>query len=769
MQRKPAALSHILPLGALAAGFGLAAPVQAQQATPAPAQSAASAPAANVLPTVKIKASAETVQGKDTLKPSTTRIGKGTQALKDIPQSVTVLTERLMDDRNLDDFKEVLRATSGVTFQAGETGEEDVRLRGFSLQQAGDIYVDGMRDSALYERDTFNYDRVEVLKGSASMLFGRGSTGGVVNQVSKQAFGMDQHELSLTLGMGNERRLTGDFNVVTGENAALRINAMLHQADNSGAKVDKKGIAPTLRWGIGTQDEFSVGLFHLEYDNRPNYNHPWFLSNSKQATGTNGQPTTVSFGKIIPVLPAKNYYGLASDYNQGDVTHLTLGHVHRFGNGAELNTRLRYGEYERDLWVSAIRFGTTNGATTTRDNLSDATLITRSPKGRYAKSKIATLQSDYSQKFNALGLGHELLAGLDVVDEDAKRNNNFSGTSSGITFPSTTVGTPNDGASVADTRGDPALNAFQARSIGVYAQDTLSLTPEFKLLGGVRLDHFSADYQTVQTTAANGTVTPASQFSRDDNLFSPRLGAMYQPDEQTSYYLSWGTSYNTSGDTYQYAVGSPNSKDANTPAEKSRNIELGGKWELFNQRALLGVSVFRSEKYNERNTDPDSTATQQLLSGKRHATGMEFNLAGRITPDWEVFYNQTWIPDAKIDRSNVALASTGTGAQVQGDRPGLTPKHSASLWSTYRVFNQLRVGGGLNFRGEQNPEGARHVIAPSFATVDAMAEYSFNERYSAKLNVSNLTDKLYADTLYRGFYGPGAPRTVQLTLKASLY
>jgi catecholate siderophore receptor len=175
--------------------------------------------------------------------------------------------------------------------------------------------------------------------------------------------------------------------------------------------------------------------------------------------------------------------------------------------------------------------------------------------------------------------------------------------------------------------------------------------------------------------------------------------------------------------------------------------------------------LFHSQKYNERNTDPDTAAQQELLSGKRHATGMEFNLAGRINPRWDVFYNHTWIPSAKIDESNVALAANGGGAQVEGDRPALTPKHSASLWTTYRLTQKLRIGAGLNYRGKQNPEGARNLVAKSFVTVDAMAEYSLTDTTLVKLNVTNLTDKLYADALYRGFYTPGAPRTVQLTIK----
>ena len=710
----------LLPLGALM----LAASVGSWAQT-------SDAPSAT-LSTVTVREKAQ-IQSKDTLQVQQTTIGKGNQALRDIPQSVTVFTERLMTDRNQDDFREVLRTTSGVTFQAGETGEEDVRLRGFSLGQAGDIYIDGMMDAPLYERDTFNNDRVEVLKGSASMLFGKGSTGGVVNQVNKAPLLIDQHEAAYTLGSGKEHRLTGDFNFKTGEDAAFRLNAMVHNADNHGAMQKKRGIAPTFSWGVGTRDEFSVGLYYLDIQGRPLYNHPWFQSN----------------GVIVPSLPAKNYYGLNSDYLNSSAQYATLSHIHRFDDNGELKTRLRHGRYERDLWASVIRFG----AGTTIDNINSSTVVTRSPKGRVGVSNLTQLQSDYTNSFQWGGKKHDLIAGIDIYEDDAKRNQNFAGTASGM---DTTVGTPNNGDWRPDNRGNPTFNTFKARNVGLYAQDTVALTPTLKLVGGLRYDHFKASYYS----------SADLNHARSDGLWSPRIGALYQPDDSASYYISYGTSYNTSGDTYQFS--NPNAgteKTANTDAEKSRNFEIGGKFELFEKRASLGVAAFYSEKYNERNTDPDTAAQQQLLSGKRHAAGMEFNLAGRITPAWEIFYNHTWIPSAKIDESNVVLAANGGGAQVKGDRPGLTPKHSGSLWSTYAVTPQVRIGAGLNYRGKQNPEGSRAVVADSFITADAMVEYSVDKRTSLKLNVTNLTNKLYADTLYRGFYAPGAARTVQLTLK----
>ena len=715
--------SSMLPLGTLmlAASFGSWAQAPAE-------------PEDKTLGTVTIKEAAEAPQGRDAVRATHTTIGKGNQELRDIPQSITVFTERLMTDRNQDDFRDVLRSTAGVSFQAGETGEEDVRLRGFSLGQAGDIYIDGLKDAPLYERDTFNNDRVEVLKGSASMLFGKGSTGGVVNQVNKTPLLLDQHELSYTLGTGNEHRLTGDFNVKTGDDAAFRINAMLHNADNYGAKQDKRGIAPSFRWGIGTQNEFSVSLYYLDIKGRPNYNHPWIVQS----------------GKIIPTLPAKNYYGLASDHLNTSSQYATLGHIHRFDNGGELNTRLRHGTYERDLLASTIGFRT---RPTSLDQINGNTVLTRGSKGRIGESTMTQVQSDYTNTFDWGGKKHAVIAGVDYYHDNAERN---SSAANPTPRPNTTVGTPNDGAWVADGRTSIPMNTFKAENLGLYAQDTMSLTSTVKLVGGLRHDYFKAAYR-------NPTGALSDEVST--GLWSHRVGALYQPSDLASYYVSYGTSYNTSGDTYQFgSIGSSTGSLANTPPEKSRNFEIGGKFEMFENRASLGIAAFYSEKFNERNTDPDNPG--YLLSGKRHAAGMEFNFAGRITPKWETFFNHTWIPSAKIDRSNVVLSSTGGGAQVQGDRPGLTPKHSGSLWTTYALTPQLRIGGGLNYRGAQNPEGSRAVTAPSFVTVDAMVEYSFDEKTSLKLNVANLSDKLYADSLYRGFYTPGAPRSVQLTLKS---
>lgn len=682
-----------LPLGALAAGMGLsllAAPVMAQN-EPATSPTTQSTPANPTLPTVGVKAkNVAKPAAKETYQAVTTTIGKGKQELRDIPQSVTVVTEKLMDDRNLTDLKDVLRTTAGVTFLAGETGEEDVRLRGFSLAQAGDLYIDGMRDPSLYERDTFNYDRVEVLRGSASMLFGRGSTGGVVNQVNKQPFLMNQTEIETTAGTGNMYRVTADVNVKTGDTAALRINAMKHEADNHGATVSKQGIAPTYRWGIGTSDEFTASLYHLQYDNNPIYAHP----------GTVNRVWLSQNGKIKPLAPNNAFYGLDSDYNKGRADYVTLSHLKRLGNGAELKTSIRHGHFERDL------LGTVPGFTggTTLANFSDATVLTRTTsKGRIAATTATLLQSDYTNKMKLAGIDHSVIAGVDLSWDKGRRANTNAQTRSGTgTQLNTTIGNPDDGAVIEDNRGPAAFNFFSSRNLGAYAQDTIALTPQLKLIGGVRYDAFSAHYH-------NAT----ENYDRTDRLWSNRFGALYQPTDWASFHISRGTSFNVSADAYQFELGSPTNraKTANTPPEKSRNTEVGSKLTLLDQRLSINASLFYSEKFNERNTDPDSAATQQLLSGKRHAAGVDLDVAGQITDKWESYFSWTWIPDARIDKSNVTGNAPG-----QGDRPGLTPKHSGSLWNTYQLTPQWRLGLGVNHRGSQTPTGSKLIRGDDFTT-----------------------------------------------------
>ena len=234
---------------------------------------------------------------------------------------------------------------------------------------------------------------------------------------------------------------------------------------------------------------------------------------------------------------------------------------------------------------------------------------------------------------------------------------------------------------------------------------------------------------------------------------------LFQPTATQSYHFSYGTSFNTSGDTYQY-----DNQTVNTPPEGSINYELGAKLDSEDKQVTTRLALFYSVKNNERNRDPDSAATQALLSGKRHAAGVEIDIAGRITHDWEIFGSYAYTPIAKIDiGAPGSIAGVGEGA---GTRSSLTPKHSGTVWTTYQITSKIRIGVGANFRSEQTPNRNPGWAAPSFVTGDLLAEYAISDEYKFKLNVNNVTNKLYADALYTGHYIPGAGRIYQLNFVA---
>ncbi len=720
----------LLPLGAMLLAGSMSAM----------AQTAPSAPATDgkALAPVVVKDKAEAPEGKESIRAVTTTIGKGNQALRDIPQSITVITEKLINDRNFDTVKDVLRHTGGISFVAAEGGEEDIRLRGFNLQSTGDVFVDGVRDPAFYDRDTFNNDRVEILRGSASMLFGRGSTGGAVNQVNKQARLIDEHEVDLTLGSYNFKRLTGDFNIRTGEESALRLNAMTNTADNNGSgnSLDKRGIAGNYRFGIGTANEFSLGFYHLDNKNGINYGVPYI------------RPTATSpANSLITSLSPEKYYGLASDYNNGQASYVTLGHTHRFSADSELKTVIRKGHYERDQRASLVRFGGNatqpGGAVPTLLNIGPNTVFTRGVQNKVQNMDNLYIQSDYNGKFKAWGLNHSVLAGVDYAHEE-REVMAIGGTP---TKPTTKVGTPNDGAWVnEDLRTSRTNNQYVSKGLGVYAQDLVEITPQWKVLGGLRYDKMTGDYDTF---AATGAVT---SYRMSVGEWSKRVGVMFQPNENQSYYASYGTSFNTSGEAYSLSA-----QNVNLPPESSQNIEFGTRIESNDKRFSTRMAVFRSTKLHERNLDPLVNLT--TLSGKRHAAGFEIDVSGKLTPQWEVWGSYMWIPIAKID---IGVA----GSEGQGTRPSMTPKSSGTVWTTYQITPKIRVGGGLNFRSSMSPLRNPGFVVPSFITADLLAEYAvIEDKFIIKANINNATDKLYGDLLYTSHYVPGAGRTYQVSAK----
>ncbi|MDB5731922.1 MAG: TonB-dependent siderophore receptor [Variovorax sp.] len=745
-----------LPFGALMLAASVGSWAQTASAPPA---------SGGTLETVTVTSEAE-IRNKEQVQTKRTHLGKGTQDIRDIPQSINVITEKLIDDVKLDTLKDALHYSAGITFAATENGtDQDIRLRGFPVATTGDLLIDGMRDPSQYDRDTFNLERIEVLRGSASMIFGRGSTGGVINQVTKKPLLADQSDVVGTVGSRGYARTTGDFNVRTGEDSAFRLNAMWNKVGNGGATIDKYGIAPSYSWGLGTRDEFTVGLFHLNVDNVPMAGTR-YLGNGTFKDGV--------AQNSIARLPPGSFYGTDSDYLRGQATYGTLSHVHLFDDGGELRSQLRTGTFNRAQWGTTAGFcgvalnavGACPAGTpaVTAATLNPLTVMSRSGLAPRQDQYSGTyLQSDYSNKYTWGGLRHEVLMGIDAARESADRFGAWGSVGTNYAKGGTLAGTPNDGRVLAASPIYRPTSDYASRSFGAYAQDLVEVAPHWKLLGGLRYDRFSGDFR--QRTYANAaTALPDStvQTRLSDGVFSYRTGVLYQPSPTQSYHLSYSTSFNTSADTYQYVT----PQNAATPPEKSRNIELGAKLDWLDGKLSTRAAIFRTEKYNERTTDSDFAQSAYLLSGKRHSAGLELDMVGRLTPQWELYASYSYIPVARIDQAG------STQQAIVGQRVGLTPRQSGAVWLSYQATPQLRLAGGLRGASQNRPlqgtTGAASTTAyvPGYVVSDVMVEYKFTPDLYAQLNVGNVTNRLYGDQLYPGFALAGAQRSVLLTVGA---
>jgi catecholate siderophore receptor len=647
---------------------------------------------------------------------------------RDIPSSITTVPEQLIYDRGADNFRDALRYVPGITFQAGEGGRigDNIRLRGYSV--VNDLYSDGIRDSAQYNRDIFNVEQLDVLRGSASMLFGRGTTGGVINQVSKKPYLFDGGKAAYTFGSHDYNRLTVDLNKVVGEGAAFRLNVMKTDADSFRDNVhsNRTGIAPSLRLGIGTQDEFTFSYYYLGYKDIPDY----------------GIPMSTVLGGPVPV-PVNRFYGMAAiDYQIDSASIASAEWIHRFSADTSIKTVVRHGFFERDL--RAVNPGV--GAATV---FNDATVVTRGRQSRGGEDRNITIQSDLNSKFEFGGMKHLLLAGYEYQTEDSYR---WAYNATGNANPATTLN-PNPfpvlpASFFSNWKVRTGEVYFNDWTTSFYVQDMVEFMPKWKLLLGTRYDDFRANYKTA-----------TAGFRRDDRVWSYRSGLLWQPGDFQSYYASLGNSFNPSAESYAIA-----GNTVDTPPEKNLNMEVGGKWEAASGNLSLTAALFRTEKTNERNTDPSNAGTL-ILSGKRHTQGVELSAAGRITPRWDVFAGYA-LMSSRIDK-HVNPAFVGVIAQN-------TPPYSLNAWSTYRMDGGWKVGGGLEMVGNRTVYGAStapagpapvYRVAPHYMRWDALLAYE-QKKYDIKLNIINVFNTKWYDAPYEngGHVVPGTTRTGLVTV-----
>jgi catecholate siderophore receptor len=737
-----------------AAALALPGAVLAQSAT-APAAPASQARGETTLPTVKVHPDKDNDYKADALSSP-----KFTQPIVDTPQTITVIKKELLQQQAATSLTEALRNTPGVTMQLGENGStqtgDSINLRGFDTSQS--IFVDGIRDLGAVSRDVFNIDQVEVVKGPSGSDIGRGASSAYINLVSKTAQGDAAFATgSLIAGSAERRRVVADLNtplaVLPG--SAVRLNLMAQDDGVPGrdeVKAKRFGFAPTATFGLGTRVRETVSFLHVTQDNRPDGGVSTFgLKGYGYVT-----PATATAAKITltpgPAVDPSNYYGLLGDYDHVRTDMFTSKLEDDLATGVTLRNTTRIGRTLEEVVVTGVN------AVQTPAGKRDTT--TRSRQGRHQDNEILTNQTNLASEFRAFGLKNSLSSGLEFTYE---RQHTLTPTSVSGTAD-LYAPNPDDALAMPNFKTTGTNTTGSTLTASAYAFETLNITNAFLVTGGARVDKYHTD-TTTATFATSTAAASQANLGLTDTLWSWKVGAVFKPAHNGSVYVTYADSRQPPGGTNFTLSNQANSQaQAGLAPQEGTNIEFGTKWDLLGGDLLATAAVYRSENRNELVGDGAAVQTYSQV-GKRRVQGVELGLVGNVTQDLSVSVGYSNM-DSKILRA--APASQG-GVIV------FSPKNTFTSWLTYKLPLGITVGGGMRYADTSARSSAvvapsnYLLTAPSYWVGDAMASCDINRNFQLQVNVYNLFDRQYIQSLNNGGsrYTPGQARNglVSLNLK----
>ncbi len=693
---------------------------------------------------------------------------KFTQPLLDTPQTIAVISKQVLQQQRATTLSQALRNTPGVTFLLGENGNtttgDSIFMRGFDTQ--GSIFVDGIRDLGTISRDTFNTEQVEVAKGPAGPDNGRGAASGYINLASKVPVADDFASSSMSYGTAEWGRVTGDVNHQFGDSGlALRLNVMGQDGGVDGRdQVEQSGwaVAPSLAWGLGEPTRAYLYLLHTNEDNVPDGGVPTIGMDGFFNSYT---PT----GAAMP--DSENFYGSTSDFEDIEATMTTLRIEHDFSDAVHLRNTSRYGKKEQFYVLTGVSpFTQVNQAANFPDLANPATWnVNRSRQPKFQENKILTNQTNLQVTLKTGAIEHAITSGLEYIDEK-QFNPTYAGQG---TMPAANLYNPNPNDPVtgrALTRNG-AFSEGKTETFGLYVFDTLTLNEHWEVTGGVRVDDYDTEFESVALSGSTFTRTPLED---SDTLFSYKVGLLYKPLPNGSVYLSHATSQQPPGGSNftLSASTTPSNNTVNNPnldPQESTNLELGTKWDLLDGTLAVTAAIFRAENENELTVDAvDSNAVQQL--GKRRVEGIELGIVGEVVEGWEVSAGI-----AKMDTEVIAGLANQAGQQINW-----SPELTFTSWTTYRTPIGLTLGGGIRYvdtvfraiNSTLTPTTATANLrgSPDYWVIDAMVSYEFNKHVSLQLNCYNLADEDYVASFNNSGarYKPGTPRSALLSVNVDL-
>ena len=639
--------------------------------------------------------------------------------IRDIPQSISVITEEQIKDQSLLGLTDAIKYSPGVIAGQGEGNRDSIWFRG--NQSTSDLFVDGVGDDVQYYRDLYNIDRVEVLMGPNGMIFGRGGVGGIINRVVKEANWESKNEFRVQGGAYNHKRSSIDINNNINESLAVRINAIIEDSGSfrQGVESERKAINPTLTFKPSDKTKLIVGLEYF---------------NDKRITDR-GIPSVSNGLQSYPYPTSRStFFGNASQSpNEAIVKNSYIIFDYTFDNGLNLKNHTRFYDYDKYYQnVYANSQVQTNG-TVTIDGYYDNT-----------QRQNFFNQTDLTYNFKTGSILHKLLTGLEI---GLQENQNYRIVNSGAD-PTPLALSPFVSLTWNSTKSRNTSTDIYNQAL--YLQDQIYLNEQYQIIAGLRYDKFKTKF--------NDNVTIANSATVDDQFLSPRVGLIYKPIEPISIYTNYSLSYlPRTGEQLTSLTSTIKSFDP----EKFTNIELGLKYD-FLQSFSISSAIYHLKRSKMVITDPSNSSNTIIVDGQV-TKGFELGVAGKLFDSYSMYGGYTY-QDAEITKTQ----GTGSTQIESGTTLGHVPKHIFSLWNKYEFNETWGAALGIVSRSDMfavTPTVSTAVKLPGYTRLDAAIYANINKQTKLQLNIENLLDKTYYQSAHNNnniMYG--YPLTAKATL-----
>ncbi|HUQ15722.1 MAG TPA: TonB-dependent siderophore receptor [Gemmatimonadales bacterium] len=641
---------------------------------------------------------------------------KTTTPLRDVPQAVTVVSRKLIADQGMQSMADVARYVPGVTMGQGEGNRDQPTIRGNTSTST--FFLNGVRDDVQYFRDLYNVERVEGLKGANALIFGRGTGGGVINRVTKEAEWAPTRELTVQGGSYGTRRGAVDVGQGVSETVALRLNGMYENSDRfrHDVNIERYGINPVVTIAAGADTRITANVEHF-YDYR---------------TADRGIP---SFQGQPAGADARTFFGDPSQsWSDARINVGTALIEHDVTPTLQLRNRTLYGDYDKmyqNVYPGSVDSTGALVSISAYDSRNDRTNLFN--------------QTELTYRIATGSVTHTILGGIEVgrqVSRNLRNTGFFDGTETSVTAPldHPTISRP---LTFRPSETD-ADNRVRVTTLGAYLQDQVALTPYLQLIAGARLERFDLTFHNFRNN---------ENLERRDDLVSPRAGLVVKPLEPLSFYGSYSVSYLPSaGDQFASLTATTETLEP----EKFENYEVGAKLDVATGLSL-SAAVYQLDRTNTSAPDPvDPSRTIQ--TGSQRTKGFEFGATGNLTPQWQVaagYANQ----DAYI--------TSQTSQAALGAKVPLVPRNTFSLWNKYQLHRMWGIGVGAIYQDRMFAATDNAVTLPSFTRFDAGAFFTLSRELRAQVNVENVFDKRYFITSHsNNNISPGSPRAVRVSVTA---